>query len=114
MSAFTFEIVREGEASIVAEVLTLSDDKAIWCYLEALALRFQHSDGAFIRVKNSEGETVVRAGVTTALASIEMCPCKSCLLKRELKRRASTGNHAATHFDLHFSPCGRRGKCSCR
>jgi len=53
MSAFTFEIVREGEASVVAGVLTLSDDKAIWCYLEALALWFQHSDGAFIRVKNS-------------------------------------------------------------
>jgi hypothetical protein len=58
---------------------------------EALALRIQNRDSAFIRVKNSEGETIVRAGVTTALASIERCSCAACPVKREWERRVSAG-----------------------
>ena len=98
---FTFEIVLLGEAPVIADVLRLSDERAIWCRAEAwlsderaiwcraeaLALRIQNRDSAFIRVKNSEGETVVRTGVTTALASIEKCSCVACPLKRELERR---------------------------
>ena len=38
-------------------------------------------------VKNSEGATVVRTGVSTALLSIEKCSCVACPLKRELERR---------------------------
>ena len=41
--------------------------------------------------KNSEGATVVRTGITTALVSIEKCSCVACLLKRELERRVSGG-----------------------
>ena len=41
--------------------------------------------------KNSEGATVVRTGVTTALVSIEKCSCVACPLKRELERRVSAG-----------------------
>ena len=41
--------------------------------------------------KNSEGATVVRTGVTTALLSIEKCSCVACPLKRELERRVSAG-----------------------
>jgi hypothetical protein len=58
---------------------------------EALALRIENKDSAFIRVKNSEGATVVRTGVTTALISIEKCSCVACPLKRELERRVSAG-----------------------
>ena len=85
MSVFTFEIVRHGEAPAIADVLTLpderaiwcradawlSDERAIWCRAEGLALGIENTDSAFIRVKNSEGATVVRTGVTTALVSIE-------------------------------------------
>jgi len=89
MSVFTFEIVRQGKAPVIAAVLRLSDERAIWCHAEALALRIQNPESAFIQVKNSEGEIVVRAGVTTALASIEKCSCVACPLKRELTRRVN-------------------------
>jgi hypothetical protein len=103
MSVFTFEIVRHGEAPVIAEVLRLpderenwcraeawlSDERAIWCRAEALALRIENRDSVFIQVNNSEGATVVRTGVTTALASIEKCSCVACPLKRELERRVS-------------------------
>jgi hypothetical protein len=93
MSVFTFEIVRHNEAPVIADVLMrlpderaiwcraeawLSDERAIWCRAEALALRIENRDSAFIRVKNSEGATVVRTGVTTALASIEKCSGVAC------------------------------------
>jgi len=113
MSAFTFEIIRPGDAPVIADVLMLPDERAIWCHMEALALRLAHSDGVSIRVKNCKGETVVQAGVTTALASIEMCPCKTCPLKKGRERRFSLGSHAATELPLDFVPCARRGRCSC-
>ena len=105
MSVFTFEIVRHDEAPVIADVLKLpdeqaiwcraeawlSDERATWCRVEALALRIENRDIAFIRVKNSEGETIVRAGVTTALASIEKCSCAACPVKREWERRVSAG-----------------------
>jgi hypothetical protein len=56
MSVFTFEIIQRGETPVIAEVLTLSDERAIWCHVEALALRMK--SGAFIRVKNHMGQTV--------------------------------------------------------
>jgi hypothetical protein len=91
MPVFTFEIVRHGEAPVIADVLRLSDERAIWCHAEALALRIQNRDGAFIRVKNSEGATIVRTGIATALASIEKCSCVACPIKRELERCLSAG-----------------------
>ncbi len=36
MSVFTFEIVRHGEAPVIADVLRLPDERAIWCRAEAL------------------------------------------------------------------------------
>jgi hypothetical protein len=110
MPLLTFEIVCHNEAPVIADVLTLpdgpamfcrreawlSDERAVWCRVEALALRIENSDSAFIRVKNSEGATVVRTGIATALASIEKCSCVACPLKRELERHASSGRHAAT------------------
>jgi hypothetical protein len=112
MSVFTFEIVWHDGAPVVADVLRLpdepaiwcraeawlSDERAIWCRAEALALRIENGDSAFIRVKNSEGATVVRTGVTTALASIEKCSCVACPLKRELEGCVSARRHAATDF----------------
>jgi hypothetical protein len=89
MSEFRFEIIRQGDASVIARVLRLSDERTIWCQVEALALRIQNMGCAFIRVTNSEGETVVQAGVATAVASIEKCPCSACPLKIKLERRAS-------------------------
>src|SRR5271166_282791 len=82
MPVFTYEIVRHGEAPAIADVLRLpdervmwsraeawlSDERAIWCRAESLALRIENTDSSFVRVKNSEGATVVRTGVATALA----------------------------------------------
>jgi hypothetical protein len=113
MSAFTFEIVRNGETPVIADVLTLSEERAIWCHVEALALRIENPDGASIRVKNGEGETVIRAGVSTALASIEKCSCTTCSLKKGLERRFSSGSRVAIELPVDFVPCGRRGRCSC-
>ena len=35
MPVFTFEIVRQGEAPVIADVLRLPDERAIWCGAEA-------------------------------------------------------------------------------
>ncbi len=94
MPLFTFEITRHGETSVVTDILSLSDDKGIWCHVEVLALRFKNRTGAFIRVKNSEGEIIIRAGIDTALASIEKCPCVICPLKNSLDRHFLEGRHA--------------------
>ena len=99
---FTFEIVQHGEAPVIADVLKLPDERAIWCRAEALALRIENKDSAFIRVKNSEGATVVRTGVTTALVSIEKCSCVACPLKRELDAVSQPGRHAAIDFGLQM------------
>jgi hypothetical protein len=89
MPGFTLEIIWQGKSSVLTRVLRLSDERTIWCQVEALALRIQNTSCAFIRVKNSEGETVVRTGVDTAVASIEKCPCLACPLKRKLEQRIS-------------------------
>jgi hypothetical protein len=114
MLAFTFEIIRHGEEPLIANVLTPPDERAIWCQVEALALQIRNCDGASIRVKNAKGETVIRTGVATALASIEKCSCKSCPLKRGLERRFSLGDHAAIERRVDFAPCRTRGRCSCK
>ena len=98
MSVFTFEIVQGGRTPEVAQVLTLSDDRTIWVYVEALALRVRNRQGAFIRVKNVEGGTVIQAGLATVLTSIENCICVDCPLKRELSQCAGAGQYAATDF----------------
>jgi hypothetical protein len=105
MPVLTFEILCNNEEPVIADVLTLPDEpamsrraeawlsneRAIWCRAEALALRIGKKGGnAFIRVRNSDGTTVVLAGVATALASIEKCSCVACPLKGELKGRVSS------------------------
>jgi hypothetical protein len=54
MPAFTFEIFGRGETPAVADVLTLSDNLAIWCQVEALALQVEVGDGVAIRVKDAK------------------------------------------------------------
>jgi hypothetical protein len=114
MSAFTFEIVRNGETPVIADVLMLSEERAIWRQVEALALRIENPDGASIQVKDGKGETVIRAGVNTALASIEKCSCTSCPLKKGLDGRFSPGSRVAIELPIPFVPCGRQGGCSCK
>jgi hypothetical protein len=113
MFAFTFEIVRYGETPVIANVLTLGDERAIWRHVAAIALRIKNGDDAFIRVKNRKGETIVRAGVVTARASIETCSCETCPLKLELRRGSSDGSHAGAELCLDFVPCQRHGNCAC-
>jgi len=91
MSTFTFEIVRRGEKPAVADVLTLPDGRLIWRQVEALALLIEPPEETFIQVKNDKQETVIRAGVTTSLASIHQCPCLSCPLKKALAKRSAAG-----------------------
>jgi hypothetical protein len=95
MPAFTFEIIRRDETPVVVNVLPLSGSLAIWCQVEALALLIEHSDGVHIRVKNPKGETVIRTGVATALASIEKCSCAICPLKKEAAGRSARGGQTA-------------------
>ena len=102
MSAFTFEIVRQDEAPISAHVIMLPNEGAVWRHVEALALRIQSRDGTFIRVKNSEGKSILRAGIITVLASIEKCPCLGCPIKRELEQRASTEHPTVADFGLRI------------
>jgi hypothetical protein len=73
MPLLTFEIIRYGEAPVLADVASLSDERSAWRHVEGLALRTKDRNHALIRVKNSEGQIVVLAGVAMALASIERC-----------------------------------------
>ncbi|MFY9655051.1 MAG: hypothetical protein WAK01_00475 [Methylocystis sp.] len=81
-AALTFKIIWKDERRTAAIVMAAPDDRGVWHQVEALALRIKNGDGVFIQVKNSEGEVVVRAGVATALASIEDCSRTSCPVKR--------------------------------
>jgi hypothetical protein len=109
MSAFTLEVIQEGETPVIAMVLTLSDERAIWCHVEALALRMKSGDGGSIRVKNHKGQTVIRTGVATALASIETCSCETCPLKKVLGPRSSLAGHARFELPVDLVPCATRG-----
>ncbi len=82
---FTFEIIEHGHSQGRPKVLSLPNERAVWGCVEALALEIRGRVGAIIRVKNSQGETIVRAGVRTALTSIEGCSCLDCPLKGELR-----------------------------
>lgn len=107
MTAFTFEYSRGGETPLLAEKIEISDSAAIWRHVEALALRFGKSPGALIRVRDERGQVVVRAGVATALAAIEQCPCGCC----ELKETARGEKKAS---DLRLSSCTNTGACPCK
>jgi|GEM_PF-3158449 hypothetical protein len=114
MSVFTFEIVRNGETAAIADVLTLSEERAVWRQVEALALRIKNPDGASIRVKNSKGETVVRTGVRTALASIEKCLFSNCPLKKGIEGRFPSGGRVAIELPVNVVPCGGQAGRSCK
>ncbi len=86
MSVFTFEVVRHDDRPVVA--YTLPDERAVWCRVEALALAIKNESRAIIRVKDAAGETVIRTGTRTALASIEKCSVVDCPIKNEFERHA--------------------------
>ncbi|MEJ0095654.1 MAG: hypothetical protein WDN46_20285 [Methylocella sp.] len=73
MPLLTFEIIRFGEAPVLADIASLADERFVWRHVEGLALRTKDRNHALIRVKNSEGQIVVLAGVAIALASIRNC-----------------------------------------
>ncbi len=106
MSAFTLEIVRRGETPTVADVVNLPDGRVIWRQVEALALLIESAEATFIQVKNEQGETVIRAGVRTALASIRHCSCMSCPLKRALAKR-SAAEAGLLSDNMAVYPCER-------
>ncbi|WP_424360377.1 hypothetical protein [Methylocystis parvus] len=108
MTDFTFEYCRRGEAPLLVETIDVPNEAAIWCFVEALALRLGESPGAFIRVCNERGQAVVRTGVSTALASIEQCPCGSCAVKE-----AARGGRIF-NGDFQLSPCRSLGSCNCK
>ncbi len=97
MSAYSLQIVDQGLIEARAKLLTRSNGRALWGVVEALALRMVRKEGASIRVINSAGETVIRAGVRTALSSIESCRCLDCPLKGELRRALSAKYHLALY-----------------
>jgi hypothetical protein len=83
MREYIFEIFEPGKV-FASHVVRLSNEQALWSAVEAFALQMAGMEGAFIRVYNSLGETVVRVGVSTALATIENCPA-DCPIKSELR-----------------------------
>lgn len=108
MAAFTFEFSHRGERRSFAETIDVPSEAAVWCHVEALALRMGGSPGAFIRVCDDRGQAVVRTGVATALASIEQCGCESCAVK-EAARSGEIFDGA-----LQPSPCRSIGSCACK
>ncbi|HEY8163411.1 MAG TPA: hypothetical protein VIF34_14260 [Methylocystis sp.] len=100
MADYVFEIIERGKVRPETTVLSTPDERSLWGAVEALALKVAGWQGAFIRVKNSRGETLIRAGVSTALSSIEHCPAKDCPLKKELKHAFAFGHHSATEPEL--------------
>jgi hypothetical protein len=112
MAAFTFEIICPGQATIIADVLMVPDERALWCQVEALALRIKNDGSASIQVKNRMGETVIIAGVATALASIERCCCTMCPLKTWLEQSVPLDTHAMAELGVDFVPCAHRRSCS--
>ncbi len=103
MTAFTFEYSHAGEKPIVSETIDIAHPQEVWCHVEALALRLGERPGAFIRVRDGKGHAVVRAGVATALASIDTCCCKGC----PLKTGAPVGESAIA------APCRYDAPCAC-
>jgi hypothetical protein len=108
MTAFTFEYSLHGETPLVYETIDVDADAAIWCHVEAMALRVGERPGAYIRVRDAAGHAVVRTGVATALASIEQCACGHCTLKEA----ARSGPAALAAF--RPSPCRGGGVCACK
>jgi hypothetical protein len=103
MAAFTFEYSRLGEKPIVSETIDIAHPQEVWCHVEALALKLGERPGAFIRVRDHKGQAVVRAGVATALASIETCCCRGCPLKN-----GAPGSAVAVP-----APCRYNAPCAC-
>jgi hypothetical protein len=106
MSSFTFEYSERGEAPLFAETVDLPSRSAIWCHVEAMALRLGERPGAFIRVRDEKGQPVVRTGVATAIASIGACACEGCELKR-IARGAKPPESVA------LAPCRSNRPCAC-
>jgi hypothetical protein len=98
MSSFTLEIVQSGETPVLVDVVALPGGRVSWRQVEALALMIDSPDNTFIRVKNDEGKTVIRAGVRTTLASIHHCPCMSCPLKRAFAKRSAADGGPGSQF----------------
>ena len=112
MAAFIFEIICPGQATVSADVLMVPDERALWCQVETLALRIKNDRGASIQVKSPMGETVIVAGVATALASIEKCCCTMCPLKTWSKQSVPRESHAVAKLGVDFVPCEHRRGCS--
>jgi hypothetical protein len=104
MPKYTFEIIERGEVKSTPTVLALPNDRALWSCVEALALRAAGLQGASIRVRNSQGDVIIRAGISTALASIEGCKAE-CPLKNELKHFIACGQHRVPTIDLRQFDC---------
>ena len=108
MPVFQFEVIERGHAKASVVELTLPSEREIWPNVEALALQMGEAKGCFIRVKNSYGEAIIRAGVLTALISIKCCRCADCPLKHELARASIPGIKFGNSTNLTvYCPTGR-------
>jgi hypothetical protein len=82
MPRFAFEVARrEGPLELACE-LSLPDDRGAWRHVEALAFEHKDSLGSYILVKDENGGVIIRAGISTALQSIQRCRRANCALKR--------------------------------
>ncbi len=108
MTIFIFEYSLPGETPLLSERIDVPFAAALWCHVEALALRFGARPGALIRVRDEKGRAIIRAGVATALASIAQCSCGDCPVKA-----AATRGAKAPDGPMPLSPCRAAGRCSC-
>jgi hypothetical protein len=72
MEMFTFEIIWPGGGRVVAGSISLPGHEGLWCHVETLTLRSKALVGAVIRVKDSNGGIIIRAGVVTVRASVTL------------------------------------------
>jgi len=103
---FTFEVFREGEAPFASCVLPVSDRREVWPQVEAIAALLGDRGKSYIRVRDHGGETIVRAGVATALASIKECSCTVCPLKRQIGHGAPGSDVAIPFLVRDRFACG--------
>jgi DNA-binding CsgD family transcriptional regulator len=96
MQIFRFEISSPRQAPLIVDERLLSNRRGIWCHVELIALRYRERSGTLITVRNTDGEIVARAGIASALASIDECHCLLCPVKNNPKEYISKESRELT------------------
>ena len=88
MPLFTFEVVGPDDLTLVADERDLPSSAEAWGHLEVLALQLRSYDQVQLRVKDPDGVVIIRTGVATSIATIEVCRNAACPIKDLLAGRS--------------------------